>query len=330
MTTTLSRPAPLFPPPTRHRSRGRRRRLLLGLLLVLVLLAGLTALVVGLRLRHDDARRDYLGTGTWPVHGQAALQVDDHAPELGPHQAVAPIASLAKVMTARLVLRAFPLPGGSDGFSLTVTPEDVARTDRERDQDQSVVRVSAGERLTERQALMAMLLPSANNIAELLARRVAGSTAAFVVLMNRAAAALGLRHTHYADVSGFDPRTVSTAGDQLRLAAAMAGDRTFTAMVATTRYRLPTGWVRTTNVLLGHDGFVGTKTGSHDAAGGCFMFRVRRVVGGRAVDVLGVVLGQPGTNLVLTGQYAARQLVDARFGPATAADKTAASAGVTR
>ena len=317
MTTTLSRPTPQFPAPTQHRSRGRRRRIVLGLLLALALLATLTAVLVGRWLSHDDARRDYLGTGAWPVNGQAALQVEGHAPELSPGQKVAPIASLAKVMTAYLVLRAFPLDAGDDGFTLAVTAEDVARTDRERREDQSVVEVTAGEQLTERQALMAVLLPSANNVAEFLARRVAGSTALFVVAMNRAAAALGLRHTRYADPSGFDPRTVSTAGDQLRLAAVVATNRTFTQMVATTSFRLPTGRVRNTNVLLGHDGFLGTKTGSHDAAGGCFMFRARRVVDGHTVDVLGVVLGQPGSDLVLTGQYAARQLLDARFGPAS-------------
>jgi len=68
--------------------------------------------------------------------------------------------------------------------------------------------------------------------------------------------------------------------------------------------------VYNTNALLGQDGFVGMKTGSDDAAGGCLMFRSRREVDGREVDVTGVVLGQRGHNLIAAGQHAAKQLVD--------------------
>jgi serine-type D-Ala-D-Ala carboxypeptidase (penicillin-binding protein 5/6) len=68
-----------------------------------------------------------------------------------------------------------------------------------------------GENLTELQALQAMLIPSGNNIASLLARWEAGSHAAFVARMNAPADSLGLRSTRHADVSGADPATASTA-----------------------------------------------------------------------------------------------------------------------
>jgi D-alanyl-D-alanine carboxypeptidase (penicillin-binding protein 5/6) len=82
-------------------------------------------------------------------------------------------------------------------------------------------------------------------------------------------------------------------------------------MMATRSYSLPVaGVVTNTNTLLGQDGFVGMKTGSDDAAGGCFMFRsVRRTERGN-VTVTGVVLGQRGHNLITAGLYAAKQLVD--------------------
>jgi serine-type D-Ala-D-Ala carboxypeptidase (penicillin-binding protein 5/6) len=67
-----------------------------------------------------------------------------------------------------------------------------------------------GEKLTELQALQAMLIPSGNNIASLLARWDAGSQAAFVAKMNFAVGPLGLRSTRCADVSGADPATAST------------------------------------------------------------------------------------------------------------------------
>src|SRR5690242_21964551 len=79
-------------------------------------------------------------------------------------------------MTAYLVLHDHPLASGQDGPTITLTETDVADTERRRGQDESVVSVVAGERLTERQALQALLLPSANNIAAVLARWDAGST----------------------------------------------------------------------------------------------------------------------------------------------------------
>ena len=94
----------------------------------------------------------------------------------GPGQRPAPIASLAKVMTAYVVLLRRPLHGRRrrpghpcDGARRARLPDAGAR------RAQSVVAVRAGERLTERDALLAMLLPSANNVAVLLARFGAGT-----------------------------------------------------------------------------------------------------------------------------------------------------------
>jgi D-alanyl-D-alanine carboxypeptidase len=158
---------------------------------------------------------------------------------------------------------------------------------------------------------MALLLPSANNVAVMLARYVSGPVDAFVGEMNGTAKSLGMTHTTYTDPSGFDPATVSTAVDQLTLARHVADDDTLTAMMSATSYRLPVaGTVANTNTLLGHDGFVGMKTGSHDAAGGCFMFRTYRSVHGLNTELIGVVLGQRGHNLINAGLYAARQLAD--------------------
>jgi D-alanyl-D-alanine carboxypeptidase (penicillin-binding protein 5/6) len=82
-------------------------------------------------------------------------------------------------------------------------------------------------------------------------------------------------------------------------------------MMATRSYSLPVaGEVTNTNTLLGHDGFVGMKTGSDDAAGGCFIFRSERHTESGNVTLIGVVLGQKGHNLVTAGLYAAKQLVD--------------------
>ena len=70
------------------------------------------------------------------------------------------------------------------------------------------------------------------------------------------------------------------------------------------------GTVRSTNTLLGHDGFVGVKTGSDDAAGGCFAFRAIRWIDGKRTTITGVVLGQPGHDRIAAGLAAAEAMVD--------------------
>lgn len=303
MTTTLR-------PHYRTTPRRGRRKVVLALVL---LLTG-TAFVTG-RTVLNDKHRSYLSTDGWPARGQGAYLLGDGQPAVSPHQQPVPIASLAKVMTAYLVLKHYPLDGGR---RFVVSQDDVVDTDRRRRQDQSIVEVRAGELLSERDALMAILLPSANNVAVLVARQVDGSVDAFVAEMNRTAHALGMSHTTYTDPSGFDDRTVSTALDQLRLALVVADDPTLAAMMATRSYQLPVaGRVTNTNTLIGRDGFVGLKTGSDDAAGGCFMFRSWRRLETGNVPLTGVVLGQDGHNLITAGLAAAKQLVD-RLAPTAA------------
>jgi D-alanyl-D-alanine carboxypeptidase (penicillin-binding protein 5/6) len=248
----------------------------------------------------------------WPAEGQAAfVEAGQSQIQAGPNQHPAPIASVAKVMTAFLVLRDHPLRPGEDGPAIALTDADVAETDRRRSRQESVVPVAAGELLTERQALQALLLPSANNIAAVLARWDAGSTHRFVARMNATARSLGMTHTHYTDPSGYDDATVSTAADQVRIVDRAMQLPVFARIVGTSSATLPVaGTVHNTNALLGRDGFVGVKTGSTDAAGGCFAFRAVRRVDGRRTAITGVVLGQPGDDKIAAGLAAAAAMVD--------------------
>src|SRR5262249_39191058 len=199
---------------------------------------------------------DALPGTVWPAHGQAAVQIGQSQVQAGPNQLPAPIASVAKVMTAYLVLRDHPLRLGEDGPTITLTDADVADTDRRRGQRESIVSVAAGERLTERQALQALLLPSANNIAAVLTRWDAGSEGRFVARMNAAARSLGMTHTRYTDPSGYDAATVSTAADQVRIVDRAMRLPVFASIVATPSATLPVaGTVHNTNRLLGQDGF---------------------------------------------------------------------------
>jgi D-alanyl-D-alanine carboxypeptidase (penicillin-binding protein 5/6) len=275
-----------------------------------------------LRREHRGARGEALLTSTvWPAYGQAAVQVGQSQVQAGPNQHAAAIASVAKVMTAYVVLRDHPLRPGEDGPTITLTDADVADTDRRRRRQESVLSIAAGEQLTERQALQALLLPSANNIAAVLARWDADSVNRFVARMNAAARSMGMTHTRYTDPSGYDDATASTAADQVRVVDRAMRLPVFASIVATPSTTLPVaGTVHNTNTLLGHNGFVGVKTGSTAAAGGCFAFRAIRWIDGKRTTITGVVLGQPGDNQVAAGLAAADAMVDRITGHRAAPD----------
>jgi D-alanyl-D-alanine carboxypeptidase (penicillin-binding protein 5/6) len=85
----------------------------------------------------------------------------------------------------------------------------------------------------------------------------------------------------------------------------------FAGIVATPSATLPVaGMVHNTNTLLGYNGFVGVKTGSDRAAGGCFAFRAIRWIDGKQTTITGVVLGQPGNDRVAAGLAAADAMVE--------------------
>jgi D-alanyl-D-alanine carboxypeptidase (penicillin-binding protein 5/6) len=231
----------------------------------------------------------------WPSEGQAAVAVAGGATLAYPATGARPaaIASLAKMMTAYQVLHDHPLGVVGTGPSLRVTAADVADYKHRRNQQQSVLVVQAGERFSEYKALQALLIPSANNVAAMLARWDAGSVGGFVKKMNATAGSLGLTQTHYADPDGTSPSTVSTASDQLLLAQKAMASPTFAKIVRQPAATFPiAGTVFNFNYSIGHHGFIGIKTGSDAAAGGCWAFAAQRSVDGKPTVVYGVILGQ--------------------------------------
>jgi D-alanyl-D-alanine carboxypeptidase (penicillin-binding protein 5/6) len=248
----------------------------------------------------------------WPREGQAAVEVPGVGSfgSRGDSQPVA-IASVAKVMTAYLTLLEHPLAPGAQGFVITITLADVEEQGERAELGESNVPVRVGERITERQALQALLLPSANNIAAVLAVHEAGSLASFVARMNATAGKLGMTSTTYTDPSGFNANTVSTAPDQLKLARVAMRLPAFASIVDERSAVLPvTGRVSNFDGLVGTDGYVGVKTGSDSAAGGCLVFAKRVTIARRRLTVLGVVLGQRQGPLVEAALSSAQQLGD--------------------
>ena len=325
-----ARTAARFSRPSVYRSR--RRRLLLGVAVVLFLAYTADQLLndtgqvrIPMARLRTDQRRAFVSAVSWPLQGEAALVLGDGRPTASPEQQPVPIASVAKVMTAYLVLERYPLSGTEDGFSVTITEAQAQAEAQDRSENQSVVAVAAGEQLTERQLLEALLIPSGNNIAWILAAQVAGSETGFVAGMNAEARALGMAHTTYTDPSGWEPGTVSTASDQLRVFQAAMRFPVFCQIVSMPNVTLPVaGTLSNFNPLIA-DGYAG-KTGSDSAAGGCLAFFTHTTVGGRRVTAVGVVLGQgqgSDTQAILAAAgEAAQQLIDS-VAPAAAGPRIA-------
>jgi D-alanyl-D-alanine carboxypeptidase (penicillin-binding protein 5/6) len=296
------------PPPAGSRSSTRAARRGRTLLVAAALLLGY-ALYLGAGLLPSEGARPLhsprppsgggaLDAGpsgspaiAWPRSGQAAFVLGRDRPSASPSQRPAPIASLAKVMTAYLTLERYPLSGEEEGFTITVTAADAEAVAEAAADKQSTVAVQPGEQLTERQLLEALLIPSGNNIASMLAELVAGSDTRFVEQMNAKARALGMRATTYTDPSGFDPGTVSTAAEQLRVLRRAMRFPVFRQIVSMASVTLPVaGTLRNFNPLI-EQGYAG-KTGSDSAAGGCLAFFTRVTAGGRRLTAAGVVMGQ--------------------------------------
>lgn len=249
----------------------------------------------------------------WPSAGAAAVSIEGVG-SLGSRRGdvVTPLASVTKLVTALVVLHDHPLTATASGPSITITAADVAAYKADLATKQSVLMVSAGETLSERQALEGLLIPSANNIADLLAVWDAGSIPAFVAKMNAEAAVLGLKNTHFVGPSGLDPANVGTADAMVALAAASMASPVLAAIVAEPQAVLPVaGKVINYDYDVGHNGIVGIKTGSTGPSGGNFVFAARRTVHGHTLTALGAVLGQGGASPIQTALSAGESLADA-------------------
>lgn len=233
---------------------------------------------------------------SWPEVPEAAVTVDGLGQTWtsGSQTAERPMASVTKMMTAYLILKDHPLAAGQDGPTLTVSAADQeAYTDGIKNGDSGVA-IKAGETLTERQALEALMLPSADDIAWVLAEWDAGSRTAFAAKENTVAKSLGMDHSDYTDPSGLSATTTSTAADQLKLVRTAMQNPTFAQIVSMQSATLPVaGTVVNYNRQTGTNGIVGIKTGTTSEAGGCWAFAIKREVGGAARMVYGVVLGAP-------------------------------------
>lgn len=190
----------------------------------------------------------------------------DHAEEKRP------MASTTKIMTVLLTLES-----GELDRPFTVDSEAI-RTEG------SSMGLQEGDTVTKRALCAGMLLPSGNDAANAAAVAVAGEQSAFLDMMNRRAAELGMTHTCFASPSGLDAEGHgASAHDMALLARAALRNDDFAEICKKQQMRVCFGnppYLRTltnTNKLLAMDDTViGVKTGFTDAAGRCLVSAAER------------------------------------------------------
>ena len=218
-----------------------------------------------------------------------------------------PMASITKVMTALLVIRA-----GNLDRTITVPSAVVSYV---RKYDASHAGLRPGDRLTARQLLSGLLLPSGADAAYTLAQAYGPGIGAFVRKMNATARLMGMTRTHFSNFDGLPWPTpyanYSTAANLLTLGRTVMRSAAFRSIVDQRSYRITAGsghhaylW-RNLNPLLAHyPGAIGIKPGYTQAAGQCLLFEATR----NGHSVIGVTLDSPGSIATVNSADATRVL----------------------
>ncbi|MER5550292.1 D-alanyl-D-alanine carboxypeptidase [Streptomyces sp. NPDC002793] len=249
----------------------------------------------------------------WPDEGQGFMAATGlgTVDSFGEQKAV-PIGSVAKAMTAYVVLKGHPLKKGADGPAVKIDAKAEAEGKLDSVGESTLNTIKAGDTLTEREAISAIMIPSANNIARLLARWDAGSEEAFVKKMNDTAKELGMTKTTYTDPSGLNATTVSSAEDQVKLGEKLVEIPALMDITKLPSWTDPSGHThRNYNTLVPYDGALGIKTGSTTKAGGNLLFAAHKMVGDTDQLIVGAILGQHKPPIIDTVNAVSKKAVTA-------------------
>jgi serine-type D-Ala-D-Ala carboxypeptidase (penicillin-binding protein 5/6) len=219
-----------------------------------------------------------------------------------------PIGSIVKVMTALVVLRA-----GNLDQTITV-PKSVVAYLKKQDQP-STAGLIPGDRLTARELLEALLLPSGCDAAYTLAQAYGPGQDAFIAKMNAEAQQMSLGSTYFSNFDGLpwpsEHSTWSTSANLITLGLHAMRYGVFREIVGQTRYSLPAGdghhaykWQNTNSLIGKYAGATGIKTGDTKAAGNCLLFEATR----NGLTLIGVTLGTPGDDISATRAVATKVL----------------------
>ena len=218
-----------------------------------------------------------------------------------------PMASITKVMTALVVIRA-----GHLSRRITVPSAVIGYVE---EYDASSAGLRPGDTLTAAQLLEALLLPSGADAAYTLAEAYGPGLSAFIAKMNATAKRLGMTRTHFSNFDGLPYptgySTYSTPANLLKLGRVAMASAVFRSIVDRRSYRVASGsghhvylWLNLNPLLGVYRGAIGIKTGFTPAAGHCLLFEATR--DGRSF--IGVNLDSPGVGTTVNGAAATRML----------------------
>lgn len=204
-----------------------------------------------------------------------------------------PMASISKIITALVVLEKYPLADASDpGPTITFSKADHDLYDQYYVRGATIAAMPTGTRMSLHDALATMLIPSASNYAEAIARWAFGSTSGFRSAAREWLDAHGLSGTAVVEPTGLDSQNVSTPTDLVAIGKLAAANPTIAAIVGTSSLSIPgPGAIQNTNALLGVDGISGIKTGNLGYGTFAFLFTAGIDVGILHLDVTGAIQG---------------------------------------
>ncbi|MEU6862725.1 hypothetical protein ABZ924_05515, partial [Streptomyces sp. NPDC046876] len=307
------------PPPTPMRTVVRRFKIYAPLVVLLLIILAVVQLVRPLPepALKMTAKSTYTFDGAapslpWPKEGQAYMAASGLGTvgTFGEQKPIA-IGSVAKTMTAYVILKNHPMKKGEKGPLIDIDKMAVEDGKKDSEGESTVNTLREGDKITEYDALAAIMIPSANNVARLLARwDTGGDQEAFVKKMNDTARELGMTNTTYTDPSGLDATTVSTAEDQVKLGLKVVEMPELIAITKLVSWVDPynKSWPNWNHLIPGN-GALGIKTGSTTKAGGNLLFAAEKKVGKTNQLIVGAVLGQHGVPILDTAIAASKALM---------------------
>ncbi len=288
-------------------SSGRARGIIIGILVGLPIIAIIGAIGYVLFFQPDpELTVDRIGLPAsepqtvqlpWPDDGIAAVGASGYGllAENGEADTQVPIASVAKLFTALAIMDIKPVAENEQGETIVFDQADEQRYADTVAENGSSYPVNAGDSLTQYDALQALLIPSANNIADSLVLWAFGSEQAYLVHVNDMIAEMGLENTVITDASGMSAGSVSTPRELIVVAEQILEDPVLASIVRQSQSVIDpaVGTIFNTNQLLQEQYVVGVKTGTTDEAGANLVFAADFPLTEEISEtIIGVTLGQ--------------------------------------
>jgi D-alanyl-D-alanine carboxypeptidase (penicillin-binding protein 5/6) len=205
-----------------------------------------------------------------------------------------PMASVAKIITALVVLDAKPLAVGEAGPGYPLVTADYQDYLDYTAAGARTVIVFPGETWTQRELLQAMILGSSNNHADTLARWAFGSVEDYVTAANAWLTENGMTDTRVADANGLLDESAGTGADLARIAGLAATQPVIADIIANPASALVNQrGVSNTTAFLPELGITGISRSYTDAGGVCFLFTAAVTVGEKTFNFAGGFIGEP-------------------------------------